>query len=164
MDQAAGKNDEQEGRNKNTVLILCSGNSCRSQIAEALVNAHLADSWQAWSAGTEPAGYVHQLAITVLKEIGIKHLGQSKSILELPQKDFDLVITVCDPAAENCPAWLGRGKRVHISFPDPARAGGSKEERLSAFRSVRDDIASRLIGYLESYTSHNGDQARSSDE
>jgi len=139
-------------RNTKKVLILCTGNSCRSQMAEALINARHSDRWQAWSAGTEPAGYVHLLAITVLNEIGIRHLGQSKSIADLPQKDFDLVITVCDDAAENCPVWLGKGKQVHIGFPDPALAEGSEAERLEVFRSVRDDIEDKILAYLESYS------------
>ena len=138
--------------NKKKVLILCTGNSCRSQMAEALVNARLGDSWQARSAGTEPAGYVHLMAITVLNEIGIRHLGQSKSIADLPQKDFDLVITVCDDAAENCPVWLGKGKRVHLGFPDPAKVEGSEKERLAAFRFVRDVISERILDYLNQFS------------
>jgi arsenate reductase len=93
-------------QNKKKGLILCTGSSCRSQMAEALINARLSDSWQTWSARTDPAGYVHLLAITSLKEIGGRHLGLSNSIAEMLQKDFDLVITVYDDAAENCPAWL----------------------------------------------------------
>jgi arsenate reductase len=129
---------------KRSILFLCTGNSCRSQMAEAIVNARLSDRWRAFSAGTEPAGYVHPKAIQVLDEIGITHEGQSKSAEQFRQMDFDLVVTVCDDAAENCPVWLGKGKRVHLSFPDPAKAGGTDEEKLAVFRSVRDAIAQKV--------------------
>lgn len=125
---------------KQTVLFLCTGNSCRSQMAEAIVNARY-PAWKAYSAGTKPAGYVHELAIEALQEIGISHSGESKHIDELPTRDFDLVITVCDSAAEECPVWPGKaGKRVHHSFVDPAKAEGTLEERKQVFRSVRDEM------------------------
>jgi arsenate reductase len=126
---------------KRKVLFLCTGNSCRSQMAEAIVNARLGDSWQAYSAGTRPAGYVHPQAIQVLAEIGIQHAGRSKHADELRGVDFDLAVTVCDSAAEECPLWLGPGIRVHHSFPDPAKVTGSEKEVLEVFRQVRDDIA-----------------------
>ncbi len=85
------------------VLFLCTGNSCRSQIAEAIVNARLGDRWHASSAGTAPAGFVHPLAVRVLGEIGIAHRGQSKSVEVSRGTTFDLVVTVCDLAAETCP-------------------------------------------------------------
>ena len=130
------------------VLLLCTGNSCRSQMAEALINEKLGETWQAFSAGTQPSGYVHPKAIKVLDEIGIQHEGESKHIDSLPTKEFDSVITVCDDAAENCPVWLGEGVRVHIGFPDPAKAKGTEEEILAVFRSVRDDINKQVLGYL----------------
>lgn len=130
------------------VLILCTGNSCRSQMAEALINDRLADSWQAYSAGTEPSGYVHPKAIQALQEINITHNGVSKHINDLPTKEFDAVITVCDDAAENCPVWLGQGKRTHIGFPDPARAQGTEEEIMDVFRDVRDSIENQVLPYL----------------
>lgn len=133
---------------KRKVLFLCTGNSCRSQIAEAIVNTRLAGTWQAYSAGTQPAGYVHHKAIQVLSEIGIRHEGRSKSVDELRGVDFDLVVTVCDSAAEECPLWLGPGIRVHHSFPDPAKAAGSEEEVLEVFRQVRDAIAGQIPGLL----------------
>jgi len=136
-----------KGRKKQ-VLVLCTGNSCRSQMAEALINAKLSDQWQAFSAGTAPSGYVHPMATRALKEIGIAHSGVSKHIEDLPATAFDSVITVCDDAAENCPVWLGQGKRIHIGFPDPAKAVGSDEEIMAVFRSVRDDIERRVLGYL----------------
>jgi len=126
---------------KKNILFLCTGNSCRSQIAEAIMNDRYLDSWQAYSAGTFPTGYVHSKAIEVLEEIGIHHQGRSKSVDELREVPFDLVVTVCDSAAEECPLWLGRGKRLHHSFPDPAKATGTDEQVLAAFRQVRDVIA-----------------------
>ena len=120
---------------KKRVLFLCTGNSCRSQMAEAIVNARLGESWQAVSAGTKPAGYVHPKALAVLAEIGISHEGRSKLADEFRGENFDLVITVCDSAAEECPIWLGPGRRIHHSFPDPAKTGN-----LDDFRSVRDQI------------------------
>jgi arsenate reductase len=126
------------------VLFLCTGNSCRSQMAEAIVNARLSDDWRAFSAGTEPAGYVHPKALQVLEELGITHDGESKSIDQFRHMNFDLVVTVCDDAAEHCPVWLGKGKRVHLGFPDPAKSQRTDEEKLAAFRSVRDAIAQKV--------------------
>jgi arsenate reductase len=130
------------------VLFLCTGNSCRSQMAEALVNARFESKWQAYSAGNHPTGFVHPDTIRVLKEIGIEHQGRSKSVDEFREVPFDLVVTVCDSAAEECPVWLGTGRRVHRDFPDPAKAIGSEEEILDAFRAVRDAIASELPNLL----------------
>jgi arsenate reductase len=132
------------------VLFLCTGNSCRSQMAEAIVNARLGDCWQAYSAGTRPTGYVNPMAIEVLKEIGITHKGRSKGIEEVRDIPFDLVVTVCDSAAEECPLWLGSGKRLHMGFPDPARVTSNWEEVLAAFRSVRDALAEGILSLLES--------------
>ena len=131
------------------VLILCTGNSCRSQMGEALINAKMSDTWQAYSAGTEPSGYVHPKALQVLEEIGIQHEGESKHIDDLPTKEFDAVITVCDDAAENCPVWLGQGVRKHIGFPDPAKAEGTEEEIMAVFREVRDNIDQQVLTYLK---------------
>lgn len=133
------------------VLFLCTGNSCRSQMAEAIVNSTYADQWEAVSAGTQPAGYVHPKAIAVLKEIGITHKGSSKNTDQFRGVDFDLVVTVCDDAAENCPVWLGKGKRVHIGFPDPAKAVGDEEQVMAVFRAVRDDIHDKVLDYLDSH-------------
>ncbi len=105
------------------------------------MNDRYPDNWQAYSAGTFPTGYVHSKAIEVLEEIGIHHQGRSKSVDELREVPFDLVVTVCDSAAEECPLWLGPGKRLHHSFPDPAKATGTDEQVLAAFRQVRDNIA-----------------------
>jgi arsenate reductase len=135
--------------NMKKVLFLCTGNSCRSQMAEAIVNARLGDSWQAVSAGTKPAGYVHPKALAALAEIGIRHAGRSKLADEFREVDFDLVVTVCDSAAEECPLWLGPGKRVHHSFPDPAKAEGTDAEVMNVFRTVRDDIEKMMIQLLD---------------
>ena len=125
------------------VLFLCTGNSCRSQMAEAIVNAQLGDEWQAASAGTVPAGYVHPKARAALAEIGIRHEGRSKPADEFRDVAFDVVVTVCDSAAQECPVWLGRGKRVHHSFPDPART-----DDIDDFRVVRDAITREIPALL----------------
>lgn len=133
---------------RRTVLILCTGNSCRSQMAEALINHNLGDLWTAVSAGTEPASEVHPLTHRALAEIGIAHAGRPKHVSEFAELPLDLVLTVCDDAAENCPVWLGGGRKHHISFRDPAKAVGTLDERMAVFRMVRDDIARRLLEYL----------------
>ena len=131
---------------KHKVLFLCTGNSCRSQMAEAIVNARLGENWEAVSAGTKPAGYVHPKAVEALREIGIQHMGRSKRADEFQGVDFDLVVTVCDSAAEECPVWLGKGKRVHHSFPDPAIT-----DNMDDFRIVRDELARVIPALLEEY-------------
>jgi arsenate reductase len=135
-----------ESMDKRKVLFLCTGNSCRSQMAEAIVNARLGEKWEAVSAGTKPAGYVHPKAIAALAEIGIQHTGRSKLADEFRGTDFDLMVTVCDSAAEECPIWLGKGNRVHHSFPDPA-----KTDDMDDFRKVRDAIGFEIISLLEEY-------------
>jgi len=135
---------------KKQVLFLCTGNSCRSQMAEGLVNHFLGDAWEAHSAGTQPSGYVHPLAIHTMLELGINITGhRSKSVEEFRADRFDLVVTVCDDAAENCPLWLGGGQVIHIGFPDPARATGSHTEQLHEFQLVRDAIRQEVLAYLE---------------
>jgi arsenate reductase len=129
---------------KRKVLFLCTGNSCRSQMAEAIVNARLGDEWEAVSAGTKPAGYVHPKALEVLSEIGIQHEGRSKLADEFRSTEFDLVVTVCDSAAEECPVWLGKGKRTHHSFPDPAIS-----DNMDDFRKVRDEIEIEITKLLK---------------
>ena len=118
-------------------------------MAEGLVNHFLGDQWLASSAGTEPAGYVHPLAVQVMSDLEIDISGhRSKSVDEFRGVAFARVITVCDDAAENCPLWLGSGRVTHISFPDPAKAVGTEAERLAVFRQVRDDIGERVLSYL----------------
>jgi arsenate reductase len=131
---------------KRKVLFLCTGNSCRSQMAEAIVNAQMGDRWEAVSAGTKPAGYVHPKALAALAEIGIQHQGHSKLADEFRGVDFDLVVTVCDSAAEECPLWLGKGRRQHHSFPDPA-----KTDDMDDFRRVRDAIAFEIPELLREF-------------
>jgi arsenate reductase len=134
-----------------TVLFLCTGNSCRSQMAEAIVNAHYSKEWKAYSAGTKPAGYVHLKVTTALNEVGIAHVGRSKSIDDLPTKDFDLVVTVCDSAEEECPVWPGKaGKRVHHGFVDPAKAKGNDEKQMRVFRQVRNEMLEVIPKILNS--------------
>jgi arsenate reductase len=133
---------------KRKVLFLCTGNSARSQMAEAIVNARLGHDWQAFSAGTAPAGFVHPAALRALAEIGIDHHGRSKSVDEFKGVPLDLVVTVCDDAAENCPLWLGPGVRSHLGFPDPAKASGSEEEIMAVFRRTRDAMLDRVVGLL----------------
>ncbi len=135
---------------KRKVLILCTGNSARSQMAEAIINERRGDTWEAVSAGTHPAAQVHPAAIQVLGEIGITASGaHPKHINEFTGHTFDMVITVCDDAAENCPVWPGQGKRVHIGFPDPAKTVGTNEEVRAVFRGVRDDIAQKILPHLD---------------
>ena len=135
---------------KKKVLFLCTGNSCRSQMAEGLVNHFVGDRWRAFSAGTEPSGYVHPLAVRAMGELGIDISDQrSKSVDAFRDTAFDVAITVCDDAAENCPLWLGSGEIHHIGFPDPADASGSEEERLRVFRQVRDGLRREVFRYLE---------------
>ena len=132
-----------------TVLFLCTGNSCRSQMAEAIVNTRY-PQWKAFSAGTKPAGYVHELALEALGEIGISHAGKSKHIDDLATRDFDLVVTVCDSAAEECPVWPGKaGRRVHHAFVDPAKAEGTLDQRKQIFRQVRDEMLEAIPGILD---------------
>ena len=133
------------------VLFLCTGNSCRSQMAEAIVNHDLGQRWTAFSAGTHPAGFVHPMALQVLAEIGIQHQGTSKAVDVFRGQAFDLVMTLCGEAEEDCPLWLGQGRRAHLGFPDPARAAGTSEEILAVFRQVRDDIRSSVVAYLEKF-------------
>jgi arsenate reductase len=136
---------------KGRVLFLCTGNSCRSQMAEGLVNHYLGDRWEAFSAGTRPSGYVHPLAVRAMAELEIDISAyRSKSTDEYRDVAFDRVITVCDHAAKNCPAWLGKGIVTHIGFPDPAAADGSEEEQMAVFRHVRDGLRDQVLAYLES--------------
>lgn len=134
---------------KKRVLFICTGNSCRSQMAEAVVNNRLGDRWHAFSAGVEPADEVNPNALKALAEIGIQHSGESKHVNRFINDDFDLVVTVCDDAAENCPVWLGKGVKEHLSFPDPAKAHGTVEEVMPVYRKVLRDIAVQVPALLE---------------
>jgi arsenate reductase len=118
-------------------------------MAEAIVNTRLGGDWQAQSAGTHPAGFVHPLAVRALAEIGIDHHGRSKSVDELRGVRFDLVVTVCDSAAEECPLWLGPGRRMHLGFPDPGKAPGDDDAVWEAFRQVRDGMVRTIPARLQ---------------
>ena len=134
------------------VLFVCTHNSARSQMAEGLLRHHGGDRFQAFSAGTEP-GSVHPLAIRAMAEIGIDAGGQhSKSVDEFTGQAFDCVITVCDQAREACPVFPGAARQLHWSLEDPSQARGSEEERLAAFRQVRDEIAARIEQFLTAMT------------
>ena len=133
---------------KKKVLFLCTHNSCRSQMAEGIVNHCLGDRFEAFSAGTE-ATRVNPLAIQVLAELGIDISGhRSKTFAEFAGERFDYVITLCGSANEQCPHFFGGVRRVHIGFDDPSRLSGSDEEVLPEFRRVRDEIKEKLTDYL----------------
>ncbi|MGB1250992.1 MAG: arsenate reductase ArsC [Candidatus Promineifilaceae bacterium] len=134
---------------KQTVLFLCTGNSCRSQMAEAMVNKFKGDRWQAYSAGTRPSGHVHPLSIEAIGELGISGDGLvSKSAETLRHIQFDRVYTVCDSAGEDCPIWLGTGSIMHVPFFDPDKAVGSDEDIMAVFRQVRDQIREQIVETL----------------
>jgi arsenate reductase len=131
------------------VLLLCTHNSCRSQMAEGLVNHYLGDRYQAFSAGTE-ATRINPLAARVLTELGIDiSAHRSKTMDEFAGENFDHVITLCGDANEKCPLFFGGVKRAHIGFDDPSRLKGSAEEVLPEYRRVRDEIRLKLTEYLE---------------
>jgi len=133
---------------KKTVLILCTGNSARSQMAEGLLRHDAGDRFEVASAGTHPT-HVRPEAIAVMKEIGIDISShRSKSVDEFAARDFDYVLTVCNNARETCPIYPGRGNRLHHSFEDPAAVEGSQETKLTAFRKVRDQIREYLRAVL----------------
>lgn len=122
-------------------LILCTGNSCRSQMAEALWWYHGGDRLEAFSAGSRPAGYVHPIAVEAMREVGVDISAQeSKHVNEFAGQPFDLVVTVCDHAQETCPTFPRAKLVVHWPFDDPAEATGTAEEVLAEFRRVRDQI------------------------
>uniref|UniRef100_A0A7V4G722 Arsenate reductase ArsC n=1 Tax=Desulfobacca acetoxidans TaxID=60893 RepID=A0A7V4G722_9BACT len=127
------------------VLFLCTENACRSQMAEGLVNHFLGDQVRAYSAGVRPK-VVNPRAVQVMGELDIDISGhRSKHVDELRGEEFDLVITVCDRAAGECPIFPGTTEVVHVGFPDPAQAVGSDEEILAEFRRVRDDMREQLL-------------------
>jgi len=130
------------------VLLICTKNSSRSQMAEGLVNHDLAGEFQAFSAGTDPSD-VHPVAVAVMGELGIDIAHhRSKSMDEFANEKFDYVITLCDQANESCPVFFGGTQRLHMGFDDPAAVPGSEAEKLSAFRKVRDQIREKVVGFL----------------
>ena len=124
-----------------TILILCTGNSCRSHLAEAILRAALGSRFHVASAGSKPAGYVHPLAIRAMSEIGLDlSAHHSKHLNEFLSQDVETVITVCGNADQACPMFPGQVNRHHFPFDDPAHATGTEEEQLAVFRRVRDEI------------------------
>ena len=138
------------------VLVLCTGNSCRSQMAEAFLKS-MNNNWEVYSAGTVPAMDVHSRAIEVMKEIGINIAGSRPKAVDIfLDREFDYVITVCDHARETCPVFTGNVEnRLHIGFEDPAEAKGSEEEILTAFRKVRDEIKNNFEALYRNIVSQN---------
>ena len=134
---------------KPAVLILCTGNSCRSHLAEGLLRALAGDFFEVHSAGSKPAGYVHPLAVRVMQEIGIDLAGhRSKSMNEFLATPIETVITVCGVADQACPIFPGQVNRHHWPFDDPAHATSTEQEKLAVFRRVRDEIRRALVAYV----------------
>lgn len=134
---------------KKRVLFLCAANSCRSQMAEGIINHLFGDQIEAFSSGTK-AAFVNPTAIEVLKEIGIdisKH--RSKNLSEFDGQNFNYVITLCGDANETCPLYIGGTKKMHIGFDDPAQLKGTYEEVLCEFRRVRDEIKDKLTAFFQ---------------
>ena len=144
---------------KPIVLILCTGNSCRSHMAEGILSEAAKDLFEVRSAGSNPAGYVHPLAIQAMKEIGIDiSQHRSKHLDEFLNQEVETVITVCEHADQVCPVFPGQVNRHHWGFFDPAKASGTGEEKMECFRRVRDEI--RRI--FEAYAAGRGDSRKSS--
>ena len=130
------------------VLILCTGNSCRSHLAEAILRAAAGEVIRVASAGSKPAGYVHPLAVRVLAEIGLDASAhRSKHLDEFLDQPVETVITVCGSADKVCPMFPGQVNRHHWGFDDPAKATGTEEEKLAVFRRVRDEIQKVFTAY-----------------
>ena len=132
------------------ILILCTGNSCRSQMAEGFLKSFDSEL-EVYSAGTNPSKQVHPKAIQVMKEVGID-LSQNypKMVDKFLNESFDFVITVCDNAKETCPVFIGKvGKQLHIGFEDPADATGTEEEILNTFRRIRDEIKNDFYEFYQ---------------
>lgn len=130
------------------ILILCTGNSCRSHLAEGLLRKFIGDDYRVASAGSKPAGYVHPLAIRAMAEIGIDISSHhSKHLDEFLSQDVETVITVCGKADQVCPMFPGQVNRHHFPFDDPAHATGSEEEQFNVFRRVRDEISRVFEAY-----------------
>lgn len=138
------------GPSMRRVLVLCTHNSARSQMAEGFLRARAGDRLEVASAGTE-ATRVHPLAVRAMDEVGIDlRAHESKTVDGLSGQQWDWVITVCDSARERCPVFPGRPARLHWSFDDPSAAGGGEGEQLAVFRRVRDEIAARIQAWLAS--------------
>lgn len=134
---------------KKKLLFLCTGNSCRSQIAEGYGKIYLLDKFDVYSAGIEKHG-LNPYMVKVMTEDGVDvSMHYSKTLSELSDKDFDIVITVCGHANETCPMYLKKAKIIHKGFDDPAKVEGSEEEKLAFFRKVRDEIKYYIKNHLK---------------
>ncbi len=140
---------------KKKILILCTGNSCRSQMAEGFLKSFDSEL-EVFSAGTKPSSQVHPKAIQVMKEVGIDlSKNYPKHSDQFINEELDYVITVCDNAKETCPVFLGKvGKQLHIGFEDPAEAIGTEEEVLSVFRKIRDEIKRDFYEFYKEEIKH----------
>ena len=133
---------------KPLILILCTGNSCRSHLAEGILRAAVGEAAEVASAGSDPAGYVHPMAVEVMKEIEIDISAHtSKHLDEFLQREVHTVITVCGNADQACPIFPGQAEKHHWPFDDPAKATGSEEEIRAVFRRVRDEIRAKFEAY-----------------
>lgn len=138
-----------------TILILCTGNSCRSHLAEGILRRALGDSFNVASAGSKPAGYVHPLGIKAMAEIGIDiSQHRSKHLNEFLNQDVETVITVCGNADQACPMFPGQVNRHHWGFDDPAHATGSEDEQMAVFRRVRNEIRDVFEAYASGRKDH----------
>ena len=141
---------------KPTILILCTGNSCRSHLAEGILQKALGKDYDIQSAGSKPAGFVHPLAVKAMQEIGIDISGhRSKHLEEFLKQQVETVITVCGNADQVCPTFPGQANRYHWGFDDPGHATGTEEEKMAMFRRVRDEI--RRV--FEAYAAGRRDEA-----
>ncbi len=146
---------------KPSVLILCTGNSCRSHMAEGILRHAAGDLFEVCSAGSKPAGYVHPKAIAALAELGIDIAQHtSKHMNEFLTRDIHTVITVCGNADQACPMFPGQVNRYHWGFSDPAHATGTEEEIMSEFRRVRDEIKLVFEAYAAGYREASASSAR----
>ena len=137
---------------KKKILFLCTGNSCRSQMAEDLLRYFRGDTYEVFSAGSEPAAQVNPLAVEVMKEIGIDISKQSpKHVKEFLNQKMDFVITTCNNARNACPTFPGKTTNIHWDLKDPADAKGTQEERLKVFRNTRDMIYNNIQDFLKEY-------------
>ena len=133
---------------KPLILILCTGNSCRSHLAEGILRVAVEDAVEVASAGSHPAGYVHPVAVEVMHEIGIDIRGHtSKHLNEFLERDVQTVITVCGNIDQACPMFPGQVEKHHWPFEDPAKAEGTEEEIRGVFRRVRDEIGDKFVAY-----------------
>jgi arsenate reductase len=139
----------QENRKKR-VLVLCTGNSCRSQMAEGWIRDRLGARWEVRSAGTRPMTAIHPLAVRAMAEAGIDiSAGRPEHVDAYLDQPWDLVVTVCDSAKEVCPVFPRGAEKLHVSFFDPSLVEASEEERMLHFRRVRDEIRDRLLAAIQ---------------